>query len=138
MSDVFSKRKRSWIMARIKSRDTGPERIVRAWLRRLRFRAQEQPAHLPGKPDFALPRRRKALFVHGCFWHGHRRCRRATIPATRRAFWTRKIEGNRKRDRRVRAALRRLGWKSLVIWQCEITPAKEAALKNKILKFLRG
>jgi len=118
---VFSKRKRSRIMARIGGKNTGPEMAVRRFLHREGFRYRLHAADLPGKPDIVLPKYRAVVFVHGCFWHGHRRCRKGrTLPATRKAFWRRKIEGNRARDRRDKRRLRRRGWRVLVGWSCRI------------------
>lgn len=136
MTDVFSKKKRSWIMSRIKGHDTKPERLVRSLVHRMGYRFRLNVADLPGKPDLVLPRHGKVIFVHGCFWHGHPRCKRATIPTTRRNFWLNKIEGNRARDAKVRAALRRIGWKVLVVWQCEISAAGEKKLRQKLRRFL--
>ena len=122
--DVFSKRKCSRIMARIGGKNTGPEVAVRRFLHSKGFRYRLHGAELPGKPDIVLPKYRAVVFVHGCFWHGHRGCRKGrTLPATRKAFWRRKIEGNRKRDRRDRRRLRRTGWRVFVVWACQIKNA---------------
>jgi DNA mismatch endonuclease (patch repair protein) len=75
---------------------------------------------LPGNPDIVLPRHRKVIFVHGCFWHGHENCRRSKKPSTNIAFWDKKISGNVERDKAVTAALNKLGWQSLTIWQCDM------------------
>jgi DNA mismatch endonuclease, patch repair protein len=119
MVDVFTKRKRSWIMGRVKGRDTKPEMLVRSLIHRMGFRFRVHRRDLPGNPDIVLPRHRKVIFVHGCFWHGHRGCPRSKRPTTNRPFWNRKLDGNLARDKRFRAELSRLGWKVLVIWQCE-------------------
>jgi DNA mismatch endonuclease (patch repair protein) len=107
------------IMQNVRGRDTVPELAVRRWLhaRGLRFRLHR--TDLPGKPDIVLPGRRVAIFVHGCFWHRHRGCKRATTPKTRRAFWSKKFQENVARDARNERALRRLGWRVLIIWECE-------------------
>jgi len=120
MADVFPPDKRSQIMGRIAGRDTKPEKRVRSLLHALGYRFRLHRRDLPGRPDVVLPRFKTVVFVHGCFWHGHPGCRRATIPATNREFWATKIAGNRARDERVIAELQRLGWTVLVIWQCEL------------------
>lgn len=116
--DTLSKERRSWNMSQIRSRNTTPERIVRSALQRLRYRIHLY-AQLPGHPDIVLPRRKAAIFVHGCFWHRHAGCRFAYTPKTRRKFWLRKFEENRNRDVRVRRELRKLGWKVITIWECQ-------------------
>jgi len=104
-------------MARIRSRDTGPERIVRGLLRSMGIAHRMHRADLPGRPDFAVASRRTCVFVHGCFWHGHI-CRNGRLPRTRRAWWKAKIETNRRRDRRAARALRRMGWSVVTVWEC--------------------
>jgi len=117
--DVFTPAKRSEVMSRIRGRDTTPELAVRRFLHRSGFRFRLH-ADLPGRPDIVLPRWRTAILVHGCFWHRHAGCRLATTPSTNCEFWTRKFEQNTARDRRTTRALRRAGWKVIVVWQCEI------------------
>ena len=107
-------------MSRVKSRDTGPEMTVRRLTFAMGFRYFLHGARLPGKPDLVFPRRRKAIFVNGCFWHGHSRCRYARLPKSRIDYWQPKIARNRERDRENRAALKKLGWKTLTVWQCEL------------------
>ena len=106
-------------MARIRSRDTGPERIVRRLLTDLGLRYRLHRRDLPGTPDIVLGPRRLAIFVHGCFWHRHARCPQATTPTANRDFWLAKFAANVARDRRHLAALRRTGWHPLVVWECE-------------------
>jgi DNA mismatch endonuclease (patch repair protein) len=119
MTDVFSKEKRSWIMSRVKGRDTKPEILVRSFVHRMGYRFRIHGRDLPGNPDIVLPRHRKVIFVHGCFWHGHNRCPRSKRPTTNKSFWNKKLDGNIKRDRRFRRALLLKGWRILVVWQCE-------------------
>ncbi len=107
-------------MAQVKGKDTKPEILVRSLLHKLGYRFRLHIKSLPGKPDIVLPRYKAVIFVHGCFWHGHEGCSRATAPATRTEFWSAKIEGNRERDMRNIAALEELGYRCLVIWQCEM------------------
>src|SRR6476469_4257751 len=99
---------------------TAPERIMRAALRRLGIRFRSQAARLPGKPDFVLPELRTAIFIHGCFWHRHAGCPRATTPVRNKALWARKFELNQSRDRRSSRALARAGWRVMVLWECEV------------------
>lgn len=120
MTDPLTPLARSAFMARIKSRDTKPEMVVRRLLHRLGYRYRVQYKPVPGRPDIAFPRRRKAIQVHGCFWHGHRDCRRSHVPSTRSGFWAAKFDRNRERDERQIEAARLLGWRMLVIWECEV------------------
>ena len=124
MVDVFSKAKRSKIMASIRGMHTKPEITVRAFLRRQGFRMRLHPSSLPGKPDIAVPDCHAAIFVNGCFWHGHKGCKRASLPATRSGFWRNKIASNSRRDSRTNATLRRMGWHVITVWQCQLAPAK--------------
>lgn len=105
-------------MSRIRGRDTGPELVVRRIVRTLGFRPRFNAATIPGKPDLAFPRAKKAIFVHGCFWHRHANCRYATMPKSKTAFWRAKFEANVSRDRRVMRRLRADGWRTIVVWQC--------------------
>lgn len=123
MADVFSKEKRSWVMSRIRGRDTKPELQVRSMLHRqgYRFTVNAQSnKRLPGKPDIVLPKWRTVVFVHGCFWHGHEYCKDFRLPKTRTQWWREKIEGNQARDARNITALEGLGWRVIVIWACEL------------------
>jgi DNA mismatch endonuclease (patch repair protein) len=135
MSDVFPKEKRSWIMSRVKGRDTKPEILVRSLVHRMGFRFRLHGRDLPGKPDIVLPRHGKVIFVHGCFWHGHRRCLRSKRPTTHKRFWNRKLDQNIERDERFRRMLRRMGWRVLVVWECETR--KQEKLLRKLERFLR-
>ncbi len=118
--DVFSKTKRSWIMSRVKGKDTKPEIIVRSIIHGFGFRFRNHKSNLPGNPDVILPKYHKAVFVHGCFWHGHKNCKRATRPSSNTAFWKTKLDGNINRDKRNIRLLKSQGWQVLVIWECEI------------------
>lgn len=118
--DTLTKARRSWNMSRIKGSNTGPERIVRSILHRMGYRFRLHRKDLPGKPDITLPKHKSVIFVHGCFWHRHKGCKDATLPKTRRSFWRNKLEGNAARDRVKERALRVLGWKVIVLWECEI------------------
>lgn len=118
---------RSAQMALVKSRDTKPEIRVRKalWTAGLRYRLHVPG--LPGKPDVVFPGRKLAIFVHGCFWHRHPGCARTRIPKTRQEFWEHKFAGNVERDQRKIAGLEELGWKVLVIWECETENAAQLA-----------
>lgn len=119
--DVLDPQKRSEVMARVRGKDTKPELRVRSYLHSCGLRYRIHDKRLPGTPDLSFPSRRIAIFVHGCFWHGHDGCRKATIPATRPEFWCAKIEGNKRRDRCNEIEMQALGWKVRVVWQCCIT-----------------
>jgi DNA mismatch endonuclease (patch repair protein) len=107
-------------MSRIRGRDTTPERAVRSILHRLGYRFRLHSRSLPGRPDVVLPRYKTVVFVHGCFWHRHKKCRFAYVPKSRTKFWTEKFSGNVERDRRVVRMLRSIGWRVLVVWECEL------------------
>ena len=128
--DIVSPEKRSRMMRGIRARDTKPEMLVRRFLHSRGFRFRLAPKDLPGRPDIVLPRHRVALFVHGCFWHGHTGCRYATTPATRTEFWTAKIAANRLRDAAAEQKLHALGWRVGTIWECALRKRREAALQE--------
>lgn len=117
MADVVSKEARSRMMSGIRSKDTRPELFVRKGLHALGFRFRLHDKRLPGKPDIVLPRYRAAVFVHGCFWHGHD-CHLFKTPKTRADFWAPKIASNQQRDRDAYEALSRLGWRIAEVWEC--------------------
>jgi DNA mismatch endonuclease, patch repair protein len=119
-------------MAAIGSKDTKPELLVRSWIHRqgLRFRLHRRD--LPGTPDLVFPMYKTALFVNGCFWHRHARCRYATMPATNRTFWQGKFRANIARDRRSVLDLRRTGWHVLIIWECELNDRRLRRLAREI------
>ena len=107
-------------MQAVRGQDTAPELRVRCVLHAMGYRYRLHRKDLPGTPDIVLPRHRKIIFVHGCFWHGHEQCKRAKLPTKNAAMWQAKIDGNRVRDQRNIATLRALGWSVLVIWECEV------------------
>jgi DNA mismatch endonuclease (patch repair protein) len=111
---------RSRMMRAVRSRGSAPERQVGAELGRLRLRFRAHDRVLPGTQDFVLPAHRIAIFVHGCFWHAHGRCRLFRMPRTRVDYWAQKLECNRARDSRVRRQIRHLGWRVLTIWECQL------------------
>lgn len=132
--DRLSPKRRSALMSRVRSKDTSPERRIRSLVHTMGFRYRLHRSDLPGSPDLVFPARRKVIFVHGCFWHGHRKCRFAKPPKSRRRYWLPKLEGNRERDQRNRRRLAHQGWKTLVIWQCQL--ADPLAVAARILLFL--
>jgi DNA mismatch endonuclease, patch repair protein len=136
MTDVFDKRKRSWVMSRVKGKNTKPEIFVRSLLHRLGYRFTvngPKNRKLPGKPDIVLPKYETVVFVHGCFWHGHRGCKHYRIPKSRTEWWTEKIESNRRRDLRNLALLESRGWNVVVLWTCQFdTVAKRETLAETL------
>ncbi|MEZ6128025.1 MAG: DNA mismatch endonuclease Vsr [Planctomycetaceae bacterium] len=136
MADVHTSAQRSFNMSRIRGQDTKPEMIVRSLVHQMGFRFRLHRKDLPGKPDLVLPRHRKVIFVHGCFWHRHR-CRYGRVqPKTNAEFWRAKLTGNVERDRRNRTALRKTGWQVLEVWECW-TRNPETKLIPKLESFLR-
>ena len=129
MPDNVDPATRSRTMARVHSKDTTPELAVRRAVHAAGHRYQLHRADLPGKPDLVFPRHRLAVFVHGCFWHWHG-CKRSRMPADNNAYWTAKIERNRRRDEAHRAALEALGWRWRIIWECEVKDATDRLLRE--------
>jgi DNA mismatch endonuclease (patch repair protein) len=117
--DRLTREHRSWNMSRIRGRDTRLEVVVRSVLHSLGFRFRLHKRGLPGHPDIVLPRHHTVVFVHGCFWHRHRNCRFASTPKSNIAFWSEKLGQNVERDTRNRRELRRLGWRVVVVWECQ-------------------
>jgi DNA mismatch endonuclease (patch repair protein) len=132
VTDNRKPEQRTTTMRAVKGKDTGPEWIVRRLLHRLGYRYRLHVKELPGKPDLVFPRRHLALFVHGCFWHGHG-CRIGQLPKTRLDYWGPKIAANVERDCRKEAALVASGWRVAVVWQCEITDTEALALRFRAL-----
>ncbi len=139
MPDVFTKSQRSRVMAAIRGKDTGPELAVRRLVHRMGCRFRLHGKSLPGRPDLVLPGRQAVIFVHGCFWHRHgcvtKRGKRGN-PVQNRAYWQAKFEANIARDRRNIARLRRLGWRVLVVWECQTHPRRIDWLTDRIARFL--
>lgn len=123
---------RSKIMSRVKTRDTSAEIQVRSVVHRLGYRYALNKRDLPGSPDLVFACRRRIVFVHGCYWHGHR-CRYGRLPKSRLSYWRPKIEANKKRDRRNSRALKMTGWSVLVVWQCQLK--RPEALQKRIVEF---
>ena len=136
MTDTYTPAQRSELMARVRSKDTRPERLVRRLAHRMGYRYRLHYRKLPGRPDLVFPRLKKALFVHGCFWHQHPNpeCRLTRLPKSRLEYWRPKLENNRRRDQRQQDALLDLGWRFMVIWECETLDIPRLA--DKIQTFL--
>jgi DNA mismatch endonuclease (patch repair protein) len=136
MADVFTPQQRSAVMRAVRGADTKPEMIVRRLVHALGYRYRLHVRALPGAPDLVFPSRKKVIFVHGCFWHRHRCEAGRSMPASKVEYWQAKFAANQRRDRRHRRQLHALGWKALVLWECQIGPRKLAQLKEKIERFL--
>ncbi len=120
MTDKVDKRTRSNIMSKVRGVDTKPERVVRSMLHNLGYRFRLHRKDLPGRPDIVLPKYKAVIFVNGCFWHGHD-CGKGRPPKTNRKFWNKKLRDNKARDLRNVKSLKDLGYRVLVIWECETT-----------------
>ncbi|MCJ7525735.1 MAG: DNA mismatch endonuclease Vsr [Candidatus Aminicenantes bacterium] len=136
MADVHSKTIRSYNMSQIKGKDTKPEMLVRKFLFAEGFRYRIHQNKLTGKPDLVFPKLNKVVFVHGCFWHGHEKCKYFVLPKTRTEWWFQKIYINKKRDDRNVNDLKKLGWKVIIVWQCQLTPEKRNNTLSSIKKRL--
>lgn len=134
MSDTLSSRDRSKRMSLVRAKDTKPEIRVRRLVYSLGYRYRLHCGDLPGKPDIVFKGRKKAILIHGCFWHRHENCALARLPKSRLDFWRPKLEGNKTRDKINQEKLKALGWVSLVIWECEIGYLE--ALRGRIIEFL--
>ena len=134
MADKLTVAQRSVNMSRIRSRDTKPELVVRRMLHRLGYRYRLHRRDLPGKPDLVFGPRRKAIFVHGCFWHQHAECREGRAPGSNTEYWAPKLARNVERDEAARSALAERGWSSATVWECEL--ADLTALEARLRSFL--
>ncbi len=134
MTDTISREQRSKVMALVRSKDTKPEMAVRKLVHRLGFRYRLHGQKLPGRPDLVFKKRKKVIFVHGCFWHRHENCKHARMPKSNTEFWIEKLNQNKIRDDKNLETLAQLGWKSLIIWECEIRDILE--LEKRIIVFL--
>ena len=123
-------------MSRVSGKNTKPEIVVRSLLHKMGYRFRLHRKNLPGKPDIALPKYKKVIFVHGCFWHGHEGCSRSKRPTTNQEFWREKLDKNIERDKEVVNALYHLDWDVLIVWSCEVKNL--TTLKNKLQSFLES
>ena len=124
MADVHTPERRSYNMSQIKGKDTKPEMLVRRFLHAKGFRYKLHEKKLPGKPDLVLPKYKTVIFIHGCFWHGHKNCKYYVVPKTRTEWWLNKINSNIANDTKAVKSLKYEGWKIIHIWECELKPAK--------------
>ena len=129
--DTFSKEKRSWVMSRIGAKNTTPELVVRRFLHARGFRFRLHRKDLPGCPDIVLPKYRTAILVHGCFWHGHT-CKDGRRPRSNQEYWDSKLDRNAKRDAKNARLLRAIGWKRIVVWECQA--ADERLLERRVIR----
>jgi DNA mismatch endonuclease (patch repair protein) len=134
MTDIFSKDKRSTIMAHISSKNTKPEIIIRKALFAKGYRYRINYNKLPGKPDIVLPKYKTVIFLHGCFWHAHENCNDAHLPKSNTEFWRKKIGSNEERDKKNMEQLKNLDWSIIIVWECEIKKKNMALLIDRIEK----
>lgn len=134
--DTVDAKTRSRIMASVRQKDTGPERVLRSALHRSGLRYRKHVRELPGTPDLVFPRFQAVVFVHGCYWHSHG-CFKSTLPKTRSKYWDAKFRANRARDRRNIVRLRELNWRVMIVWECAIV-GKSALPLNEIVNFIRA
>jgi DNA mismatch endonuclease, patch repair protein len=127
MTDIFSRAKRSEIMRAVHSKNTAPELALASMLRCMHIHYRRNLKSLPGRPDFLLPDLNTAILVHGCFWHQHKKCKRARLPKSNTKFWSRKLRRNVTRDVRIVGALRRRGLRIVTIWECAFTDLRKVA-----------
>ena len=127
---------RSALMARVRGRDTQPEMFVRRFLHRHGYRFRLHAKDLPGCPDIVFRNRQKVIFVHGCFWHRHEGCKKASLPKTRASYWRQKLEANRARDVVSVSTLENMGWKVMIVWECEILAKDSSRLFERLVNFL--
>lgn len=128
MTDRLSTEHRSWNMSRIRGKDTGPELLLRSLLHRRGYRFRLHDPRLPGRPDLVLRKHRAVVFVHGCYWHRHEGCPKATTPQTRAHFWQAKFDGTVERDRRKARQLAEMGWRVITVWECDLEDNPEAVV----------
>ncbi len=134
MTDHVDSAKRSTMMAAVHAKDTEPEMVVRKIVHSMGYRYRLHVKELPGKPDLVFSRRRKIIFVHGCFWHRHEACTRASMPKTRVSFWQSKFDANIARDEIVLRSLKKDGWRVMTVWQCELKSVER--LTKRLKRFL--
>lgn len=132
MADKFSKETRSYVMSRIRGKDTKPEILVRSYLfsRGLRFRKNDR--RYPGTPDIVLPKYNTIVFVHGCFWHLHDGCKHAKMPKSNVKYWKKKLYGNKERDERNQKELEEMGWNVIIVWECQLKNDKREQTLNEL------
>ena len=135
MVDIVDSATRSRMMSGIRGKNTAPELATRKYLHSQGFRFRLHVKDLPGKPDIVLPKYRTVIFVHGCFWHQHPGCKAAVMPKSNTKFWAEKLTGNVKRDARNISELVKLGWKCLIVWECEADNTKS---QKQLVRKIKG
>ncbi|MBK8503434.1 MAG: DNA mismatch endonuclease Vsr [Saprospiraceae bacterium] len=138
MADVHEPEIRSYNMSQIKGKDTKPEMLIRKYLHSHGFRYRLHDKDLPGKPDIVMPKYNTIVLVHGCFWHGHERCKYYVVPKTRTQWWLDKIDNNKSKDKENENKLRNLGWQVLPVFECELKPEKRNETLAKLIKEIRN
>jgi DNA mismatch endonuclease (patch repair protein) len=136
MTDVHNKETRSYNMSQVKAKNTKPEMMVRKFLHAQGFRYSLHNKKLPGKPDIVLPKYKTVIFVHGCFWHGHKNCKYFVVPKTRTKWWLNKINTNKSNDKKTIKILKRKGWQVITIWTCQLKNKKIKRTLSSLLKKL--
>lgn len=134
MADTVSPQTRSRVMRSVRSKDTKPEIAVRKWLHAHGYRFRLHRKDLPGKPDMVLPKYRAVIFAHGCFWHRHSCKDGSRLPSSHQEYWVPKLEGNSERDKRNLDDLKKMGWRCLILWECEIKDRK--VMEQRLESFL--
>lgn len=134
MTDIFSKQKRSEVMSAIRSKNTRPEKVVRSMLHRMGLRFRNHGKRLPGKPDVVLARYKTVVEIHGCFWHRHQGCKLASNPSANKKFWQAKFKRNVTRDEANRKELRKMGWRTILVWECELR--KPERLERRLARLM--
>ncbi len=137
MTDVHSKKTRAFNMSRIRNKDTSPEILVRKFLFSNGFRYRLNVKELPGKPDLVLKKYNTLIFVNGCFWHGHKNCKYFVVPKTRTEWWKAKITATKLRDSKNYKQLEKLGWKIIIVWECQLKKSKEKRLQELVEELKR-
>src|SRR3954469_6451150 len=132
MADVHTKEQRRKNMAAIKGKNTKPEILVRKFLHSKGYRFRLHDKKLPGKPDIVLPKYKTVIFIHGCFWHGHKGCKYYVVPKTRTEWWLNKINGNIANDTKAIKALKKEGWKIIMLWECDLKKNKSGRILQKL------
>lgn len=138
MADIFDAASRSYIMSQIKGKNTKPEILVRKYLHALGFRFRLHDRKPPGTPDIVLPKYKTVIFVHGCFWHGHKNCKYANIPKTRTEWWTNKIIYNQQNDKKAISLLKKYDWKVITVYECQLKNPKRDKTLSKISETLNN
>lgn len=136
MTDVHTKKIRSYNMSQIKAQNTKPELVVRKFLFANKYRFRLHDKTLPGNPDIVLKKLKAAIFVHGCFWHGHKSCKYFTVPKTRTQWWVNKINGNIANDKKKMKELLKLNWNVITVWECKIKPHQRDRTLSSLIKRL--